>query len=293
MNRKQAIFPLAAAVLALGVRVWDAAANIDAKTGFYIAGHSWLNAAVLVLLAAAAVGLWRGAKGRVPAQSEEYPHSGAAFVLLLSAGLCAAYSALRTLWDIAVLHPLSHFLMNGTQLRALGFANGSFRLQALAALFGFAAAAWFVKAALPHAKRGEKGLYRAPGFALAPVLWYMLRAVAAFVGEPVNSHDTVKLVALASPLALAWIWFALAKYTSFQAKEDVTRALALSAFACAVCTLALALPDAVVSARAGLYAELVARLADGLSAAAALLLCGGILKTAKECPKTDVQPQVD
>ena len=73
----------------------------------------------------------------------------------------------------------------------------------------------------------------------------------------------------------------------------MTRALALSAFACAVCTLALALPDAVVSARAGLYAELVARLADGLSAAAALLLCGGILKTAKECPKTDVQPQVD
>ena len=282
-------YALGAALLALfGARLFQVIGNVDAQTGFYHEPRLWLSLPALAALLAGGFAASAVYRKRRADNCEELEFGGAAFVLTLSTGLGVAYACVRTLVDILRLHSFDHFFMTTRQLRILGFSNGSFKAEALAALLGAAAAVWFALFALPRLK-SRTGLYRAVWFALMPPAWYLLRAVVAFICQPVNSNDSVQLISIAAALALANVWFSVAQQAAFSATVNTTRRLSAGAFAAAALCCCLALPDLVLSVRVGAYTEAVYRVSDALSALTACHYARRILKSAKEVP-ADVQP---
>ncbi len=277
-----------ALVLLFALRLTQVIGNIDAQTGFYRSPRLWLTLpAIAILAAGAAVAAW-ACKKRCAASSETAVFGSATFVLTCSAGLGIVYACLRTLIDIFRLHGPEHFFMSTRQLRILGFANGSFKAEAVLSVVGLAAAVWFMRFAMPRLK-GPTGLWRSVWFALVPVVWYLARAIVVFITQPVNGNDTVALISIAASVSLAYAWFSVAQQVAFSPTEAVTRRLSVSAFACAAFCCCLSLPDIVLSLRVGAYTEAVRRVSDALSALAACCYARGILKTAKEAPG-DVQP---
>ena len=288
MKRGTQIALSAALLAAFGARLAQVHGNIDAQSGFYHAPRLWLSLPVLAALLAGGFTASHAYRKQCAASMETVEFGGTAFVLTLSTSLGAMYACARILYDIFRLHSFEHFFMTTRQLRILGFSNGAFKAEAVTALLGLAAAVWFARFALPRLK-SKTGLYRNVWFALVPPAWYLVRAAVAFISEPINSNDSVKLISVAAAFSLANVWFAIAQQVSFSATESATKRLSAGAFAAAALCCCLALPDLILSVRVGAYSEAVVRVSDALSALTACYYAHRILKTAKEVP-ADVQP---
>ena len=237
-----------------------------------------------LLAAGCGVFVWRGARGKIAPESEQLHCVRIGFVPAAATALLIVYASADKLASILRMHPLSHFFMNREQLFVLGFENGAFRLDAVTALAGFAAAVWFALWSVPFL-RGKTGVRAMPWFALVSVLWYCLRAINAFVGEPLNSSDSVEIIALFACIALAFVWFRIARWTTFSATAQGTQQILFAAYAAAVIVLAWQLPDVVIYVRRGAFNDAYYCIADLFSALAALALSRMVADQAKESTK--------
>ena len=274
-------------LLVFGVRIAQVFSNMDAQTGFYLQFRSWLTYPIVVLLLIGFVVSHRAYRRMRCADSDTVSFGAAAFILTSSTGLGVVYACVRSLFSLLRVHPIEQFFMSAQQLRILGISSGVFKAEAVVALLGLASAVWFIRFALPRLQ-SPSGLFRSVWFSLLPPAWYLLRAAVAFISQPVNSHDTVELAAIAAPLCLAHLWFSIVQQISFPATEASTRRMSASAFATAACCCCLALPDLILSFRIGDYTSAVVRVCDALSAFTACYYANRLLKTAKEVP-ADVQ----
>lgn len=279
MKRRHRLFLLIPALL-LAVRSWEIAFNTEIESGFYKQPHYLLYLIMLAAVAAGMVLLGRALRGRAPAPSDALEPGKGIFLLCALTGAITAYGCLVKLWEIVRLHPMHHFFMNREQLAFLGFADGWFKLEFVWALFGIAAAAWFILSAVSVFRFGalRGGKY----FALVPVLWYCIRAVSRYLAAPINARDSVAVSSVVSLIVLGWTWYAFAHYLNFLEKpRDLSRSVC-RAFAALCFTVGLALPNFWLLTLRGSYADAILLVADGLSAICAGLLADHMILTAKE-----------
>ncbi len=284
--RRFAVIP----ALLLVARIEEIAANTELPSGFSRQPRTVYHLLLAALVLAGWLLLARQLRGWMPAVSDTLRPGGACFVLCASAGAVAAYGGVMKLAEVIRRHPFHHFFMNRAQLAALGFESGWFRLTFVWALFSFAAAAWYLAAAVSVLRTGTLRTGRLA--ALAPMVWYLLRAVSMHFDAPINIHNSVAVSSMLSLLALGWVWYTLARYFSLPERAGLLRKTAARSYLALCASVGLALPGLALQVSCGAYADAVLLVADALAAAAAAQLAGRMIQTATK-EAENVQQEMD
>lgn len=267
------------------LRVCEAVWLIDPFTGYCNAGswwYHWLIAALVAALAMLAYKMFGGLSAKEPG---EFDDGFGLFPFFAVAGLLSGYASGSLMLSVVRQHPLAHFFMSSNQLASLGIASGGFRVSFLCAVFGLLAAVWMLAAAV-HCARREKGLYNSVWFSLAPVVFYVLRAVACFASGPINANDTMSVISIASSLILAYFFLMCARFVSLDSSAVVIKKLAVFALIACCVSAAFSLPTVYCRVLAGEYTEALLTLGDAACSLLAARLADTILKNCEV--KTDV-----